>query len=99
LAAEAGVVFPDHLIFQVGPTRPRLEQVIGNLRAGVTELFIHPAVDTPELRAFAPDWASRVDDHALVTEGALRDRLDAMGVQLIGYEPLRDLQRAGALTS
>ena len=95
LAAEEGVVFPDHLIFQVGPTRPRLEQVIDGLRPGVTELFIHPAVDTPELRAFAPDWESRVDDHALVTDGDLGDRLDAMGVHLIGYEPLRDLQRAG----
>lgn len=96
LAAEEGVVFPDHLIFQVGPTRPRLEQVIDGLRPGVTELFVHPAVDTPELRAFAPDWTSRVDDHALVTDAELRSKLDAMGVQLIGYEPLRDLQRTGS---
>ena len=31
---------------------------------GVTEVYVHPAVDTPELRALAPDWAARVDDHA-----------------------------------
>jgi predicted glycoside hydrolase/deacetylase ChbG (UPF0249 family) len=95
LAAEEGVVFPDHLVFQVGATRPSLERVLGDLRPGVTEIFIHPAVDTPELRAFAPDWESRVDDHALATEPGLRERLDAAGVTLIGYEPLRELQRAG----
>jgi predicted glycoside hydrolase/deacetylase ChbG (UPF0249 family) len=95
LAAEEGVVFPDHLVFQIGPTRPRLEKVLADLRPGVTEVFLHPAVDTPELRAFAPDWEARVDDHALVTDAELRSKLDGMGGRLIGYEPLRDLQRAG----
>lgn len=95
LAAEEGVVFPDHLVFQTGPTRPSLEKVLTALRPGVTEVFVHPAVDTPELRAFAPDWAARVDDHALITDTDLRARLAASGVQLIGYRPLRELQRAG----
>ena len=36
-------------------------------RPGVTEIYVHPAVDTDELRASHPDWANRVDDHALVT--------------------------------
>ena len=31
LAAEEGVVFPDHLVFQVGATRPKLEQVLNGL--------------------------------------------------------------------
>ena len=96
LAAEEGVVFPDHLVFQVGPTRPKLERLLLDLRPGVTEVFLHPAVDTPELRAFAPDWEARVDDHALATDPALRDRLADAGVTLIGYEPLRELQRATA---
>jgi predicted glycoside hydrolase/deacetylase ChbG (UPF0249 family) len=95
LAAEEGVVFPDHLVVQVGPTRPSLEKLLAGLRPGVTEVFIHPAVDTPELRAFAPDWESRVDDHALATDPSLQARLDAAGVTLLGYEPLRELQRAG----
>jgi hypothetical protein len=95
LAAEEGVVFPDHLVVQVGPTRPTLEKVLDALRPGVTEVFVHPAIDTPELRAFATDWEARVDDHALTTDGTLRDRLADAGVRLIGYEPLRDLQRAG----
>jgi hypothetical protein len=96
LAAEEGVVFPDHLLLSPGATRPALEKVLADLRPGVTEVLVHPAVDTPELRAFAPDWANRVDDHDLVTNpDGLRAALDRAGVQLLGYEALRDLQRAG----
>jgi hypothetical protein len=64
------------------------------LAAGVTEVHLHPAVDTPELRALAPDWPGRVDDLDVVTQpgllGALAHRA---GVMLIGYRQLRDLQR------
>ena len=60
-------------------------------------MYLHPAADTPELRALAPDWADRVDDHhLLVLDSALRARLERAGVELIGYRPLRDLQRKGA---
>jgi hypothetical protein len=70
--------------------------VLDDLRPGVTELFLHPAVDTPELRAATPDWQARVDDHALLTEpGGLGAALDAAGAIRVGYRALRDLQRAG----
>ena len=98
LAAEEGVVFPDHFVTVRGVgSRSTIEGVIGSLRPGVTEVYVHPAVDAPELRALAGDWESRVDDHALVTtDAALRAALDAAGVQRIGYRPLRELQRAAA---
>ena len=41
-------------------------EALFDLRPGVTEVYVHPAADTPELRALAPDWAKRVDDHHLV---------------------------------
>jgi hypothetical protein len=57
---------------------------------------LHPCVDTPELRAFATDWTNRVDDHRHATAaGRLRAALKAQQVELIGYEPLRALQRDG----
>ena len=62
--------------------------------AGFTEVYVHPAVDTPELRAFAPDWAARVDDHDLITgHSTLRALAERAGATLIGYRELRDLQR------
>jgi predicted glycoside hydrolase/deacetylase ChbG (UPF0249 family) len=95
LAAEEGVLFPDHLVPVRGASRAAFERAIHGLEPGVTELVLHPAVDTPELRALAPDWAQRVDDHdALVEDLELRKLLERAGVELVGYRQLRDLQRA-----
>jgi len=95
LAAEEGVLFPDHLLYVRGVgSRRAIERVLAELRTGVTEVYVHPAVDTPELRAFAPDWAARVDDHDLITgHSTLRALAERAGATLIGYRELRDLQR------
>jgi len=99
LAEEEGVLFPDHFVLVrdgVG-SRRSIERAIGDLRPGVTEVYIHPALDTPELRAFAPDWAGRVDDHQLVTtDSELAVTLQRAGVKRIGFRKLRDLQRTAA---
>jgi predicted glycoside hydrolase/deacetylase ChbG (UPF0249 family) len=97
LAAEEGVVFPDHFVVIRGVgSRRQLERVVLDLRPGVTEVYVHPAIDTAELRALAPDWHGRVDDHDLVVrDGQLRAMLDRGNVKLIGYRALRQLQRAG----
>lgn len=97
LAADEGVIFPDHFLYiNTGPgSRRTIERALTDLPPGVTEAYIHPAVDTPELRASTPDWAARVDDLDLVArDRALRALLDRAGVQLIGYRELRDFQRA-----
>jgi predicted glycoside hydrolase/deacetylase ChbG (UPF0249 family) len=96
LAAEEGVVFPDHLLVLRGVgTRRALERALADLRPGVTEVYTHPAVDTPEIRALAPDWANRVDDHdLLVNDRSLAELIRRAGAELIGYRPLRELMRA-----
>jgi predicted glycoside hydrolase/deacetylase ChbG (UPF0249 family) len=98
LALEAGVVFPDHFVHVRGVgSRRMVERVVRDLRPGVTEIYVHPAVDTAELRALAPDWAARVDDHDLVVrDGGLRTLLERSEARLIGYRRLRELQRAEA---
>ncbi|MGH9284463.1 MAG: polysaccharide deacetylase family protein, partial [Acidimicrobiales bacterium] len=68
-----------------------------NLQPGVTEVHLHPAVDSPELRALAPDWPGRVDDHDLVTtDRSLGSLAERAGAAVIGYRPLRDLMRPPA---
>jgi len=98
LAAEAGVVFPDHFLHVAGRgTRRVLERALAELRPGVTEVYAHPAVDTPELRALAPDWPARVDDHDLLArDHDLPAMAERLGVTFIGWRALRRLQRAGA---
>lgn len=110
LAEAEGAVFPDHFTYvrstatgaaagassRLSGSRRLLERVLFDLQPGVTEIHLHPAVDTPELRALAPDWAARVDDHELVTrDSSLPALIERAGAVLIGYRPLRDLARAG----
>src|SRR3954451_19947471 len=98
LAAEAGVLFPDHFVHVRGVgSRRTVERLARDLRAGVTEVYVHPAIDTAELRALAPDWAARVDERDLVVHDVgLRTLLDRSGAHLIGSLELRELPRAEA---
>ena len=80
LAAEEGVLFPDHFV-PVGPIGSRrvIEKAVFDLDPGVTEIQVRPAIDTPELRAIGDNWAGRVDDLDLVTSADLRSLLERAG--------------------
>lgn len=95
LAAEAGVLFPDHMACLPAPgVRQSFLDLLAGLGPGVTELTLHPAVDSPELRAAMADWEARVADHVLlVADRGLAAAAEEAGVTLIGYRPLRDAMR------
>ena len=95
LAAEEGVLFADRaLTVPAVGGRTALLEALGSLGPGVTEITLHPAVDSPELRAATGDWASRVSDLALlVDDPAVTAAVDAVGASRIGYRPLRDAMR------
>lgn len=96
LAADEGVLFPDAFVYVGGVgSREAIERVAASLRPGVTEVYVHPAVDTPELRAIDAGWEARVDDLALVAaDGTLAATLAEQGVVLIGWREIRDLMRS-----
>lgn len=95
LAEEEGVVFPDHFVHTPMGSRNAIEKALFELRPGVTEVYLHPAIDTDELRASHPDWAHRVEDHAFLTsDPSFADLIERAGARLIGFRDLRELQRA-----
>ena len=97
LAAEEGVVFPDHFDhdWRAG-SRQRVLDALARLEPGVTELHIQPAIDTPEVRALTGNADAWIDDLEFATEGPdLRSALDTAGATLIGYRELRAAMRAG----
>lgn len=97
LAAEEGVLFPDHFDhdWRAG-SRERVYEEIRTLQPGVTEIHVQPAIDTPEVRALtdaAPGW---IDDFELMTADTQIVKLLAESdAVLIGYRQLRDAMRAG----
>jgi hypothetical protein len=95
LAADEGVVFPDHLVVvNAMGSRRAFERALLDLPPGVTEVYAHPAVDTGELRALSPDWSGRVDDHdLLINDHSLPALAARAGAKLIGYRALHQLMR------
>jgi predicted glycoside hydrolase/deacetylase ChbG (UPF0249 family) len=97
LAADEGIVFPDHFNhdWRAG-SRERVLNAITSLQPGVTEIHVQPAIDTPEVRALGETATGWIDDLALMTTDAeLRTALTSSGAVLIGYRELRDVMRAG----
>jgi YdjC-like protein len=91
---ERGALAVDHIAI------PRLDgsaaagkRMLDALQPGLTHLLVHPACDTPELRAMARDWPRRVADYVTLMHPAVRRHAEAAGVRVVGYRALRDALR------
>ena len=96
LAADEGIVFPDHFDhdWRTG-SRERVLAALSSLQPGVTEIHVQPSIDTAEVRALGEVAVGWIDDLALATSDELRNAVTASGAVLIGYRELRDAMRVG----
>ena len=96
LAADEGIVFPDHFDhdWRTG-SRERVLSALASLEPGVTEIHVQPAIDTAEVRALGEVATGWIDDLALATSDELRNAVTSSGAVLIGYRALRDAMRVG----
>ena len=94
LAADEGIVFPDHFDhdWRTG-SRERVLSALASLEPGVTEIHVQPSIDTAEVRALGDVAIGWIDDLALATSDELRNAVTASGAVLIGYRELRDAMR------
>ena len=97
LADRLGVLSPDHFWYG-GPPAPRetpayWTNVLRHLKPGVSELYIHAALDTPEMRAVGDSWEQRAADFAFFTAPPTQALIRDLGITRIGYRPIRELQR------
>jgi chitin disaccharide deacetylase len=67
------------------------KKMLAELPAGVTHFLFHPSIDTPELRAIAPDWPSRVTNYHTFMDPGLKKFIKDQGIQVIGYRDLKNL--------
>jgi predicted glycoside hydrolase/deacetylase ChbG (UPF0249 family) len=69
------------------------KEQLGDLPEGVTHFVLHPSMDTPELRAIAPDWESRVANYTVFMSDELKKFLEREDFKLIGYRTIREALR------
>ena len=62
------------------------------LPQGIHELFVHPAKDTPELRAINPDWLKRVWEYQLPKDPVFKEAIARAGIRLISWREVRGLR-------
>ena len=92
-------MFDDLQVLRLRELENRLDKVrsiIDELKPGLSQLIIHPATDTPELRAMADTWRGRSSDCELFMSEEVARHIKKSGVHLIGYRALRDLLRKGS---
>jgi hypothetical protein len=95
LLEEQGIPLLDHLrSIPLEEPENRYEQatnIFSTLPTGITHFIIHPAEDTPELRAITPDWKSRVGDYHLFRDNRIHEFLKNQGINVIGYKNIQSI--------
>lgn len=64
--------------------------ILAGLEPGLSYLILHPALDTPELRAITPDWRQRVAEYEAFRQNSLRQFTRDAGIHVIGWRRIRD---------
>ncbi|HEU4577332.1 MAG TPA: ChbG/HpnK family deacetylase [Polyangiaceae bacterium] len=98
LLPSSAAVPPGGVRFDAWATLPldtasdRLElakRCFDKLPEGLSYFLFHPAIDTPELRALAPDWQARVADFELCAGTAWEKLVASAGLVVVGMRALR----------
>lgn len=108
LADMLGVGFPDYLLshpyhVQEGETyesfKHSLIEKIYDLPEGVSETYIHPAVEDEEMNRLIPSWEKRVWEYKLMLDEDFSYALRDAGVILTDYSYVRSHLRKSRFTS
>ena len=93
------IALPDHLIPNEwgGPQensyedfREYLYDLYANIPSGVTETYLHPALESDEIKNATSVWYRRVWEHRVMADAKTKQHIKAHGIKLISY---RDLQK------
>jgi hypothetical protein len=99
--ADKGIVFPDYFIYEELKEESKdvksfWTRIVKNLKPGITELYIHPALATDELKAITGSWPTRSQEFELFArDPEFKQLVSDENIILLGFRPLRDLQRRG----
>lgn len=102
-AGAKGVALPDYLIpnewegksfKDYEDWRDYIYELYKSFPDGVTETYMHPALETDELKAITGCWERRVWEHRLLSDPATKQHIEANGIKLINYRDLAAMKKA-----
>lgn len=103
LAKIHKVTLPDYLLFpdwnrdlssnSYEHYRETVLKLWTDIPDGVTETFLHPALETDELKSITGNWFQRVWEYNLMKDPATHEYLKAHGVTMISYRDLIEMKK------
>lgn len=69
--------------------RDTVISLLERLPDGISEIGIHPSVDSEELRAYNPEWEKRVWEYRAFKDTLVRRKILESGIQLISWKELK----------
>lgn len=101
-ADSLGVALPDYLIPNEwgGPQddsyenfREYLLNMYANMPDGITETYLHPSLETEDLKGTSSVWWRRTWEYRIMKDPATKQHIEAHGIKLINYRDLAEMRK------
>ena len=95
LAEKYGVTLIDDLVSNPWRTGELTElrdyyvNAVENLKPGITEMFLHPALPTESM---TPEWQKRVYEYEILKSGAIRKAAERAGAEIISRAEIKRIK-------
>ena len=73
--------------------REYLYDLYANIPNGVTETYLHPAIETDDLKGTSGVWERRVWEYKIMNDPKTRQHIEAHGIKLINYRDLAEMKK------
>lgn len=96
------VAIPDYLIPNEwsGPQKESYENfkeylynLYANIPNGITETYLHPSIETDDLKGTTGAWERRVWEYQIMSDPQTKQHIEAHGIKLINYHDLAQMRK------
>lgn len=101
-AKANNVAIPDYLIPNEwsGPQKESYENfreylydLYANVPEGITETYLHPSIETDDLKGTTGAWERRVWEYRIMNDPKTKQHIEANGIKLINYRDLAAMRK------
>ena len=71
----------------------KLMEAIRSMKEGITEVTLHPGLNTPEMQAITPHGRKREFEHQLFKDSEIKELIQREKITITSWMEIRDRQR------